>query len=126
VSAVGKWNKQIGPIQSSFHLDWTTGEALTSEDLEADIECWEGGKPVKRKHLIPFSLDSNGNEWCFIAENPAADNEYPVAYLNNSDPKLFGQLEHFAAWLKILVANQEEVIRTLYDDDVIYDELGLG
>lgn len=125
VSAVGDGNKQIGPIQNIFHRVWTTGEALTAEELEADIEFREGGR-VKRKHLIPFSLDHNGNEWCFVAESMGADNEYPVAYLNNSNPKLFGRLENFAAWLKILIDSGDEVIRTLYDDDVIYDELGLG
>ncbi|MBN1317458.1 MAG: hypothetical protein JXA42_18395 [Anaerolineales bacterium] len=49
------------------------------------------------------------------------DNEYPVAYLNNSDPKLYGRLENFAAWLQILIDKGDEVIRTLYDDDVLYD-----
>ena len=125
VSAVGDGNKQIAPIQNIFHRVWTTGETLTAEELEADIEFREGGS-VKRKYLIPFSLDHNGNEWCFVAESMGADNEYPVAYLNNSNPKLFGRLENFAAWLKILIDSGDEVIRTLYDDDVIYDELGLG
>jgi hypothetical protein len=42
--------------------------------------------------------------------------------------KLYGRLRGgFAEWLSILVhAPQDEIIRTLYDDDVIYDELGLG
>jgi hypothetical protein len=125
VSAVGDGNDQVGPIQNVFRRVWTTGEALTLEALETDIEFKEGGT-VKRKHLVPFSLDHNGNEWCFVAESLGANNEYPVAYLDNSSPRLFGQLENFAAWLKILIDNGDEVIRALYDDDVIYDELGLG
>ena len=125
VSAVGDGNEQIGPLQNIFHRVWTTGEALTSEELEAAIEFREGGT-VRRRYLVPFSLDHNGNEWCFVAESLGADNEYPVAYLDNSNHKLFGRLENFAAWLKILIDAGDEVIRTLYDDDVIYDELGLG
>lgn len=125
VSAVGDGNKQIGPIQNIFHRLWTTGKALTFEELETDIEFREGGT-VKRKHLVPFSLDHNGNEWCFVTESLGLDGEYPVAYLDNSNPKLFGRLDHFPAWLKILIDHRREVIRTLYDEDVVYDELGLG
>ena len=125
VSAVGDGNEQIRPIQDIFHRRWTTGEALAPEELEAEIGFREGGT-VKRRHLVPFSLDHNGNEWCFVAESLGADNEYPVAYLDNQNPKLFGRLENFAVWLKVLIDGGNEVIRTLYDDDVIYDELGLG
>ena len=32
----------------------------------------------------------------------------------------------FADWLGILVETENEVIRTIYDDDVLYDELNLG
>jgi hypothetical protein len=125
VSAVGGGNEQIAPIQNIFHRVWTTGKALTLEELEADIEFREGGI-VKRRHLVPFSLDHNGNEWCFVVESLGADNEYPVAYLDNSHSRLFGRLENFAAWLKVLIDARDEVIRALYSDDVIYNELGLG
>jgi len=123
VSAVGKGSRKIDPIQNSFHHRWTTGEPLTPDALEADIEFREGGS-VKRTHLIPFSLDENGNEWCFVADRLGEDGEYPVAYLSAS--RLFGRLENFAAWLRTLIDHQEEVIRSLYDDRVIHDELGLG
>ena len=125
VSAVGDGNAQVGPLQSSFHQLWTTGRALTPEELETDVEVKEGGT-IKRAHLVPFSLDHNGNEWCFLTQVLGADNEYPVAYLDNWNPKLYGRLENFAAWLRILMNERDEVIRTLYDEDVIYDELELG
>jgi hypothetical protein len=32
----------------------------------------------------------------------------------------------FMDWLAILIREQDEVIRTLYDDDVLLFELGLG
>lgn len=37
-----------------------------------------------------------------------------------------GILDNFNEWLKVLINNREEVIRTLYDDNVISMELGLG
>ena len=125
VSAVGDGNQQIGPIQAAFHRTWTTGKTLTPDEMEAKIEFREGGE-VKRKHLVPFSLDHNGNEWCFVANSMGADGEYRVAYLNNANPRLYGRLDNFAAWLKVLNDAGKEVIRALYDDDVIYDELELG
>jgi hypothetical protein len=76
--------------------------------------------------LVPFGLDSNGNEWCLVVESNPPGNEYAVAYLDTSGRKLYGKQSSFSEWLAILVREQDEVIRTLYDDDVIYDELGLG
>ncbi len=37
-----------------------------------------------------------------------------------------GNMDNFNEWLKVLINNREEVIRTLYDDNVISMELGLG
>jgi len=55
-----------------------------------------------------------------------ANGEYPVAYFDTTGRKLYGKQASFPAWLRILVETQSEVIRTLYDDDVLYDELELG
>jgi len=49
-----------------------------------------------------------------------------VAYFDTTGRKLYGKQASFPAWLRILVETQSEVIRTLYDDDVLYDELELG
>ncbi len=125
VSAVGDGNKQIRPIQEILHRAWTTGKELTPEELNTDIEFRDGGT-TKRKNLVPFSLDHNGNTWCFIVEEIDKDNEYPIAYLDNSSLRLFGRLENFAAWLRILIDTGNEVIRALYNEDVICDELDLG
>jgi hypothetical protein len=125
VSAVGDGNKQIRPIQNIVNHSWVTGQALTLEDLETEVEFRDGGT-VKRRGLIPFSLDHNGNGWVFLTERLDTDYEYSVAYLSNSSCKLYGRLNNFAAWLKILIDSGNEVIRALYNDDIIYDELGLG
>jgi hypothetical protein len=84
----------------------------------------EGTETVRYGNLIPFGLDSSGNEWCFIVAGSSG--EYEVAYLDTDQGKLYGRLSGFQEWLARLVEEREELIRTLYDDDVIYDELGLG
>lgn len=117
VSAVGAGNPQIAPIQNIDRI----GEG----NPEQRIPFREGGE-TRFENLVPFGLDSNGNEWCFIVEGKPPGNEYAVAYLDTSGHKLYGKQSSFAEWLSILVKEQDEVIRTLYDDDVIYDELGLG
>jgi len=125
VSAVGDGNKQISSIQNQYRQFVKKGDALPFDEREGDIKFREGGL-IRKKYLVPFSLDHNGNWWCFVTKSLDEENEYPVAYLNKSNSLLYGQLNSFAAWLKILMERREEIIRTLYTDDIIYDVLGLG
>jgi hypothetical protein len=114
VSRVGTGNAQIAAIQEIDRI-WS-GE----RDEEVPFREHDGGVPYE--DLIPYSLDSNGNEWCFVAGEA-------VAYLDTAGKKLYSRLDSFAAWIRLLVESPEdEVIRTLYrdDDGVIYDELMLG
>jgi hypothetical protein len=74
---------------------------------------------------VPFGLDSNGNAWCFIVNEINSSGECPVAYFDSNGRKLYGRLESFIAWLQILIEKQDEVIRTLYDENVLNDELQL-
>jgi hypothetical protein len=115
VSAVGDGNSQIAAIQNL--------QRETAADEPVPFR--EGGETLYG-NLIPFGLDSNGNEWCFVVEPDRPGNEYEVAYFDTAGRKLYGRLGSFAEWLAILIVRKEEVVRTLYDDDVIYDELGLG
>jgi hypothetical protein len=115
VSGVGDGNDQIGPIQGNLHDD--------SQD--ESIPFREGGEALYGD-LIPFGYDSNGNEWCFVLAPGRPGNEYECAYFDATGRKLYGRLGGFSEWLGILVEKQDEVIRTMYDEDVLYDELGLG
>lgn len=117
VSAVGDGNRQIAAIQDI--------RGAGDGDANEVIPFREGGE-ARYGDLVPFGLDSNGNEWCFVADGNPPGNEYAVAYLDTSGRKLYGKQTSFTEWLSILVNEQDEVIRTLYDDDVVYDELGLG
>lgn len=117
VSAVGEGNAQIVAIQKII--------LPGRPDADDRIPFREGGETTG-DNLIPFSLDHNGNAWCFVTDSADADGEYPVAYLDTTGKKLYGKQRSFADWLGILIDTQEEVIRTLYEEDVLYDELGLG
>jgi SMI1 / KNR4 family (SUKH-1) len=122
VSAVGQGNPQIMPIHRI--------DRISAQDRRPDepIPFREGGETTYGQ-TIPFGLDHNAGEWCFIAEGNFPGNEYPVAYLSagcEDEYKLYGRLVSFTEWLTVLIEKQEEVIRTLYDEDVIYDELCLG
>jgi hypothetical protein len=118
VSAVGAGNPQIGAIQNSR-------PAVVRAAAEALVAVEDGG-PVRAGDLVPFSLDSNGNCWCFLAAQDATNGEYAVAYYASDNEKLYGMLPGFEVWLGRLIEHQDEVIRTLYSDAMILDELGLG
>ena len=117
VSAVGSGNEQIAAIQDNVAASFPAapGDKLTTPS----------GGEVEAASLVPFSLDSNGNCWCFLTSPPATDAEYPVAYCDTERLRLVGELPSFQAWLEILVREQDEVIRTL-DEGRLADELGLG
>jgi hypothetical protein len=123
VSSVGAGNDQIAAIQD---IDRIPAMQLGAAD---EVPFFEGGGGVPFGDLVPFSLDSNGNEWCFLP----GEEEPAVAYLGGAEEyTLFGRLESFAEWLSVLIeaseADRDEVIRKLYVDreDVLYDALMLG
>jgi SMI1-KNR4 cell-wall len=117
VSAVGDGNPQIVAIQNIDRIE---------EGRPDEVIPFREGGETRYGNLVPFGLDANGNEWCFVIEGAPSGNEYAVAYLDTSGRRLYGKQSSFTAWLSILVEEQDEVIRTLYGDEVIYDELGLG
>ncbi len=118
VSAVGDGNEQIIPIQA---VEW-----LDPVYTDKNPIPFRGGGEVAPENLVPFGLDHNANAWCFVLDPNAPEAECPVAYLHISGRKLYGKLDNFAKWVEILIEEQSEVIRVLYDEDVIYDELDLG
>ncbi len=101
---------------------------------QADIEMTETalGRKLPDSFKRFVGEFSNGaylfevQEVSAVGDGNPAGNEYAVAYLDTTGRKLYGKLDSFDEWLSILVKEQDEVIRTLYGDDVIYDELDLG
>jgi hypothetical protein len=91
VSAVGQGNPQIMPIHRI--------DRIFAGELSPDqpIPFREGGE-ITYRHTIPFGLDHNAGEWCFIAEGNFPGNEYPVAYLSagcEDEYRLYGRLSAF-------------------------------
>ena len=120
VSAVGAGNPQIGAIQDALpHV------ISASPDTEVRLDS---GGAVLISSLVPFSLDHNGNCWCFLTSQEEPDGEYPVAYYDDEHEKLYGKLSGFEAWLtrQVDAEPRDEFNRTLYDDDVLRDEMNLG
>ena len=114
VSAVGDGNPQVAPIQANL------GGGFPAE---AGVELpVAGSSPVMSDSVVPFSLDSNGNCWCFLSDRRSGDNEYEVAYCDTQQARLVGRLPSFDAWLELLIRDQDEVIRVLG----FADQLGLG
>jgi hypothetical protein len=114
VSATGAGNRQVGAIQAVLR---NVIVAAADDDISVD-----SGAVVKAGDLVPYSLDGNGNCWCFLTSESAAGDEYAVAYYVTDQDRLVGRLPGFEAWLTTLVNEQDEVIRTIYD----WDELDLG
>ncbi|MUG64951.1 hypothetical protein GNP94_02895 [Paenibacillus campinasensis] len=121
ISAVGQGNQQIGALQHTYR-PWTAGPHKVDDGQPIPIR--EGGY-VTVDQLIPFAYDHNGNMWCFIVEK-MQDHEYRVGYYDKFQPKLYGVMDSFHDWLNVCVSHREEVIRAIFDDDVIVHELGLG
>lgn len=128
VSGVGTTNEPIRTIQDN---DW---HKLRRIDGREPIPFWRSDETVAFEQLVPFSADSNGNTWCFIAGDPDdARGEYRVAYFSSplavpgDERKLYVKLSGFTEWLQILVEERVEVIRTFTQlDDDLDEELGLG
>ena len=126
VCSVGDSNKKIASIHSVFHKDLLTGKALSHSNLNRIIPINNTDLFINRRNLIPFSLDSNGNAWCFLVFNGTIKDEYPVAYLDSQNLKLYGLLSGFTEWLSILISEKEEVIRVVCNEETILGELKLG
>jgi hypothetical protein len=116
VSAVGSGNHRIAAIQD---IHWPAGDPQEAIPIR-------GGGEIRLGGLIPFALDHNRNAWCFLTDAESSPGEYRVAYFDTFGRRLYCPLPSFAEWLKVLIDNQDEVIRVLCDRDVIENELKLG
>ena len=79
--------------------------------------------PVDGDNLVPrdsllclMTEDSNGGSWCWLTSEPDADGEWPLAYYEQFEGKLFYKVATFADWLNILINNRSEVIRVLDEE----------
>ena len=106
-------NKEYGK------LHWL-GEYRTY--LDAKIESDGFGSFETKKLLCLMTENSNGGAWVWITTENKDDGEWPLAYYNIDDRKLYYKISNFIEWLEIATKSKEEVIRQLD----IEDRLGLG
>ena len=121
----------LDPIQHVLRV----GKSIRMvQSIQSEVPPIKGDRPVPIReggavppdHLIPFTYDDNANYWCFIIPPGAPAAECPVAYLDPAGRQLYARLPNFAVWLHICLHEGHEVIRVIYDDSVINDELKLG
>jgi SMI1-KNR4 cell-wall len=72
--------------------------------------------------LCLMSEDSNGGSWCWLTSQASAEGEWPLAYYERFEKKLFYKIPTFCDWLELLITHREEVIRVLD----VEEKLGLG
>lgn len=89
VSATGAGTRQVGAIQNVLPhaISVSPDEDVPLEDSSA----------VRAAGLVPYSLDGNGNCWCFLTGESAPDDEYPVAYFVSDQKRLMPP-----AWIRAL------------------------
>jgi hypothetical protein len=89
-------------------------------EASAMIPVDGGGVVAKDSLFCLMTEDSNGGAWCWLTSLPDAQGEYPLAYY--SEGTLYYRLPNFTEWLRVLVLNEDEVIRALDTED----KCGLG
>ncbi len=90
--------------------------------LDDTIESDGFGTFETKKLLCLMTENSNGGAWVWITTENNNDGEWPLAYYNISDRKLYYKISNFVEWLKIATKSKKEVIRQL-DKEF---RLGLG
>ena len=111
ICCVGDCTKKIQSIQDAYEPHKKSSQLLNVYESQVKYEI---------SNLIPYSLDSNGNAWCFVKHSNK------VCYLELTENRLFGFLNGFEEWLGILVKSKNEVIREIYDEEFLFKVLNLG
>jgi hypothetical protein len=107
------------PIDSIQNYSWLNDYR---KQLPPTIELVEGTFIKTDSLLCLMTEDSNGGAWCWLTTEADNDGEWPLAYYNMEDEKLYYKVNNFTEWLSILVECEAEVIRKLDTDEI----LGLG
>ena len=90
--------------------------------LSANIET-DGFGTFKRESLLCLMTEnSNGGAWVWLTSENSEKGEWPLAFYNSEDKKLYYKVSGFTEWLKIATQCKSEVIRELDQSH----RLGLG
>lgn len=95
IHAIGKFRKHLG------------------NELETD-----GFGTFKKRDLLCLMSDSsNGGAWCWLTTEKGEYGEWPLAFYNIDDDKLYYKISGFVEWLRIATETKGEVIRALDKED---------
>lgn len=92
------------------------------KNLGKEIETDGFGVYKKDTLLCLMTENSNGGAWVWLTSQPNENGEWPLAYYNIDDGKLYYKINSFKEWIRIATKCKYEVIRELDKED----KLGLG
>ena len=92
------------------------------KNLGEEIETDSFGVYNKDTLLCLMTENSNGGAWVWLTSQPNENGEWPLAYYNIDDGKLYYKVNSFIEWTRIATKCKSEVIRELDKED----KLGLG
>ena len=92
------------------------------KSLGEEIETDGFGIYKKDSLLTLMTENSNGGAWVWLTSQKDENGEWPLAYYNIDDGKLYYKVNSFKEWIRIATKCKNEVIRELDKEN----KLGLG
>jgi hypothetical protein len=92
------------------------------KNLDEEIDTDGFGIYKKDSLLCLMTENSNGGAWVWLTSQTDENGEWPLAYYNIDDGKLYYKVNSFKEWIRIATKCKYEVIRELDKED----KLGLG
>ena len=108
------WLYGCQPLDSTDNPFWLKD---VRPNAPAMIPLDGGGAVAKDSLLCLMTEDSNGGSWCWLTSERDSNGEWPLAYYEPMEKRLFYKVPSFVHWLSLLVKNRQEVIRTLDQDE---------
>ncbi|MFK8058198.1 MAG: SMI1/KNR4 family protein [Saprospiraceae bacterium] len=67
--------------------------------------------------LCLMSENSNGGAWVWLTSETSKSGEWPIAYHDMNDKKLYFKVDNFTEWIRLMTECKGEVIRVLNKGD---------
>ncbi|WP_442265993.1 SMI1/KNR4 family protein [Tenacibaculum sp. ZS6-P6] len=105
------YNNKILSIEKPIFLS----KYLKTTDRK--IEDEDGFKINTNSILCLTSEDSKDGIWCWLTEDESNKNgEWPIAYFNNKEKKLYYGVDNFNQWLDLLLTHKSEISTVISND----------
>ena len=105
------YNNNILSVKEPLFLS----EYLKNTDRKVEDE--DGFQINTNSVLCLTSEDSKKGIWCWLTENDANNSgEWPIAYFNNNEKKLYYGVDNFNQWLDLLLTHRSEIATVMSND----------